>query len=162
MDTFRFYNPTRIHFGTGMIKNIGPEMSAAGVKKCLLVAGGGSIRANSVYSQVVESLKSSHIDWIEAWGVQSNPTLAKVREMIQVARREGVDAVLAVGGGSVIDSAKAVAAGFHLQDVWNAFTGAERIQQALPVFTVLTISATGSEMNGNAVITNSEEKVRRG
>lgn len=74
-------------------------MSAAGVKKCLLVAGGGSIRANSVYSQVVESLKSSHIDWIEAWGVQSNPTLAKVREMIQVARREGVDAVLAVGGG---------------------------------------------------------------
>jgi alcohol dehydrogenase YqhD (iron-dependent ADH family) len=66
MDTFRFYNPTRIHFGTGMIKNIGPEMSAAGVKKCLLVAGGGSIRANSVYSQVVESLKSSHIDWIEA------------------------------------------------------------------------------------------------
>lgn len=157
MDTFRFYNPTRIHFGAGMIKNIGPEMSAAGVKKCLLVAGGGSIRANSVYSQVVESLQSSHIDWIEAWGVQSNPTLAKVREMIQVARREGVDAVLAVGGGSVIDSAKAVAAGFHLRDVWNAFTGAERIQQALPVFTVLTISATGSEMNGNAVITNSEE-----
>ncbi|MDD4223768.1 MAG: iron-containing alcohol dehydrogenase [Candidatus Cloacimonetes bacterium] len=158
MESFSFHNPTRIHFGTGMIKQIGPELKQAGIGKCLLVAGGGSIRANSVYDQVTASLRSSQIAWAEAWGVQSNPTLAKVRELIELARAEEVQAILAVGGGSVIDSAKATAAGFYLPDVWDAFTGKERVSQALPVFTVLTLSATGSEMNGNAVITNTAEQ----
>lgn len=162
MDSFSFYNPTRIHMGSGMIKVLGQEMSGAGVRKCLLVAGGGSIRQNSVHTQVCESLKASQIDWIEAWGVQANPTLEKSRELIEVARQENVDSILAVGGGSVIDSAKATAAGFFLDDVWNAFTGKERINKALPVFTVLTLSATGSEMNGTAVITNTEERKKWG
>ncbi|MDD3144159.1 MAG: iron-containing alcohol dehydrogenase, partial [Candidatus Cloacimonetes bacterium] len=158
MDSFSFHNPTRIHFGAGMIERIGPELKEAGARKCLLVAGGGSIRANGVHQQVCDSLRASQIDWTEAWGVQANPTLDKVRELIALAQAEQVDAILAVGGGSVIDSAKATAAGFHLQDVWNAFSGRERVNKALPVFTVLTLSATGSEMNGNAVITNTEEK----
>ena len=158
MDSFSFHNPTRIHFGAGMIKQIGPELKQAGIDKCLLVAGGGSIRANSVYEQVIDSLKASGIEWTEAWGVQANPTLEKVRELIALAKSEQVEAILAVGGGSVIDSAKATAAGFYLPDIWDAYAGKERVSQALPVFTVLTISATGSEMNGNAVITNTAEK----
>lgn len=162
MDPFSFYNPTRIHLGTGMIKLIGQEMRNDGVGKCLLIAGGGSIRQNSVHSQVCDSLKANQIDWLESWGVQPNPTLEKVRELIDLAQTEKVDALLAVGGGSVIDSAKAVAAGYYLQDVWNAFTGQESIRQALPIFTVLTISATGSEMNGNTVISNTEERQKWG
>ncbi len=162
MESFSFYNPTRVHFGEGMIKRLGQEMVLTGVKKCLLIAGGGSIRQNSVHSQVCDSLKTNQIDWVEVWGVQANPTLHKVREMIELAKAEAVDAILAVGGGSVIDSAKSVAAGFYLDDVWNAFTGRESIRQALPLFTVLTISATGSEMNGNAVITNTDERKKWG
>lgn len=162
MDSFSFYNPTRIHFGVGMIKMLGQEMKASGVSKALLVAGGGSIRGNSVHTQVTDSLKANDIDWIEAWGVQANPTLDKARELVALARAEGVDAILAVGGGSVIDSAKAVAAGFHLDDVWNAYTGKERIAKALPVFTVLTLSATGSEMNSFSVLTNTEERKKWG
>jgi len=158
MESFSLYNPTRIHLGAGTIKQIGPQMRQAGVRKCLLVAGGGSIRANGVHQQVCDSLKASGIDWTDAWGVQANPTLDKVRELISLARSEKVDAILAVGGGSVIDSAKATAAGFHLQDIWDAFLDKEMISQALPVFTVLTLSATGSEMNGNAVITNTDQK----
>lgn len=162
MDSFSFYNPTKVHFGTGTIKQLGKEMKSSGVKKCLLIAGGGSIRSNSVHSQVCTSLQDNHIDWVEAWGVQANPTLDKVRELIKQAKDEGVDALLAVGGGSVIDSTKATAAGFYLQDVWNAYTGKEPIIKTLPIYTVLTLSATGSEMNGFAVITNSEEKKKWG
>ncbi len=158
MESFSFHNPTRIHFGAGMIEQLGPELQNAGVRKCLLVAGSGSIRANGVHQQVCDSLRSSQIDWTEAWGVQANPTLEKVRELVALAKTEQVDAVLAVGGGSVIDSAKAAAAGFYLPDIWDAYAGKERVSKALPVFTVLTISATGSEMNGNAVITNTAEK----
>lgn len=157
MQAFSFYNPTRVHFGTGMIRLLGREMMDTGVKKALLVAGGGSIRANGVHSQVVESLKTAGIDWVEGWGVRTNPTLAKVRELIDLARAESVDAILAVGGGSVIDTAKSVSAGYHMDDIWNAFTGSERIQKALPIYTVLTISATGSEMNSFAVISNTDE-----
>ncbi len=157
MEAFSFYNPTRVHFGTGMIRLLGREMKEAGIKKALLIAGGGSIRGNGVHSQVVESLRSAGIDWVEGWGVRANPTLEKARELIDIATHESVDAIIAVGGGSVIDSSKSVAAGFYLEDLWNAFTGMERIQKALPIYTVLTISATGSEMNSFAVLTNTEE-----
>lgn len=162
MEAFSFYNPTRVHFGTGMIRMLGKEMQDAGIRKALVVAGGGSIRANGVHAQVTEMLKNSGIDWVEAWGVQANPTLAKAREIIEQARHEQVDAILAVGGGSVIDTGKSVAAGYYLDDIWNAFTGKERITNALPIFTVLTISATGSEMNSFAVLTNSEERKKWG
>lgn len=156
MEAFSFHNPTRVHFGTGMIDKLGEELQAAGVRRILLIAGGGSIRRNGVYEQVVKTIARHGIVHREAWGVQANPTLAKVREMIAIAHADEVDAVLAVGGGSVIDSAKAVAAGVYLDDVWAAFTGQANITKALPLYTVLTISATGSEMNGNAVITNSD------
>ena len=156
MEAFSFCNPTRIEFGTGKIKILGMELQKAGIKSCLMVAGGGSIKANGVYLQVCESLNKAGIRLVEGWGVQSNPTLQKVNELCELAKREKVEAILAVGGGSVIDTAKTVAAGVYLQNIWSAFLEKERIRNALPVYTVLTISATGSEMNGNAVITNNE------
>jgi hypothetical protein len=158
MEAFTFHNPTRIHFGVGMISKLGKEMQDAGLKSCLLVAGGGSIKQNSVYNQVSETLSKHQITVYEAWGVRANPTLDKVREFVGIAREKGVEAILAVGGGSVIDTAKAVAAGVYLNDPWDAFSTAVPLTQALPLYTVLTLSATGSEMNGNAVITNTDTK----
>jgi len=158
MDSFTFYNPTRIHFGTGMISLLGKELSSAGISKVLLVAGGGSIRKNGVYDQVVLSLDKYNIKWAEGWGVRANPELNKAIELIELARSKKVEAILAVGGGSVLDTGKASAAGFYLNELWNAFTRKEAIVRALPLYTVLTLSATGSEMNGNAVITNTSEQ----
>ncbi len=156
MDAFTFHNPTRIHFGVGMIRFLGKELHDEGISCCLVIAGGGSIRKNKVYDQVCQSLKTHGIKWEEGWGVVPNPTLDKVRELIEIAKSSQVEAIIGIGGGSVIDTAKTVAAGVYLDDVWNAFTRKEQIRQALPVYTVLTLSATGSEMNGNAVITNRE------
>jgi len=158
MESFSFYNPTRVLFGKGQIGKIGKELKKADIESCLMIAGGGSIRKNGVYEQVCESLKENKIEWIESWGVQPNPTVEKVREMITLAKESSVDAILAVGGGSVIDSGKATAAGIFLNDIWNAYVDKEKIIRALPIFTILTISGTGSEMNGNSVLTLSSEK----
>ncbi|MDD2227850.1 MAG: iron-containing alcohol dehydrogenase [Candidatus Cloacimonetes bacterium] len=158
MQAFTFYNPTRIHFGVGMISKLGTEMQLAGIKSCLLIAGVGSIKENSVYTQVLDTLTKHGVNIHEAWGVQVNPTLEKVREIVDIAKENQVEAILAVGGGSVIDTAKAVAAGVYLADSWDAFRTNIPIARALPIYTVLTLSATGSEMNGNAVITNTETR----
>jgi len=158
MKNFTFHNPTRLIFGTGTIGLIGEEIARNGHKLVLLIAGGGSIKKTGVYDQVVESLRKADRRWEECWGVQPNPVLSKVREMIQQARRLGVDAILAVGGGSVIDSAKAVAAGYYVDDVWQLFERDEPVTRALPLYTVLTLSATGTEMNCYAVVTNEAEK----
>jgi len=158
MANFVFYNPTRVVFGKGTIKDIGKLMKENGAKKALLVAGSGSIKNNGVYNTVVKSLKDSGVLWVEAWGVRANPVLSKAKEMIDLARKEGVDSVLAVGGGSVIDTAKSVAAGFYLDDIWEAYEHKAGIEKALPVYTVLTISAAGSEMDQFAVLTNEEKK----
>ena len=162
MINFTFYTPTRVLFGVGRIKEIGSEIRKANVKKVLLVAGGGSIKKNGVYDTVIASLQEQGIDWVELWGVVPNPVLSKVMEGISLAKESGVDGVLAVGGGSVIDTAKAIASGIYLDDVWASFLGKEKIKQALPLFVVLTISATGSECNGNFVITNEETKQKLG
>jgi len=162
MINFTFYTPTRVLFGVGRIKEIGSEIKKSNVKKVLLVAGGGSIKKNGVYDTIIASLQEQGIDWVELWGVVPNPVLSKVMEGISLAKESGVDGVLAVGGGSVIDTAKAIASGIYLDDVWASFLGKEKINQALPIFVVLTISATGSECNGNFVITNEETKQKLG
>ncbi len=160
MRNFVFQNPTKIVFGKGTVEKIGEEIKNFGAKKVLFLYGRGSIKRNGVYDTVVESLKRNSIEWVEVSGVKPNPVLSKVHEAIEVARREKVEGILAVGGGSVIDSAKAVAAGFYYDgDIWDAFVGKYKVQKSLPIFVVLTISATGSEMNGGAVITN--EKTRQ-
>ncbi|MFH1275877.1 MAG: iron-containing alcohol dehydrogenase [Candidatus Woesearchaeota archaeon] len=157
MTNFTFYNPTKLIVGKGKIKEIGKEISTSGFNNILLIAGKGSIKENGVYEQVINSLKENKINHVEIWEVQPNPTLTKADEAIQLAKENKVDAILAVGGGSVIDTAKSVAAGYFLKSAWDAYEGKE-IKQALPIFTVLTLSATGSEMNSGAVLTNEKEQ----
>jgi alcohol dehydrogenase YqhD (iron-dependent ADH family) len=159
---FSLFNPTRIIFGENTIEQIGGAIAEGGYERVLLVAGGGSIKQNGVYDTVISSLADANIERVECWGVRPNPVLGKVGEAIEIARVNNVQAVLAVGGGSVIDTAKAVAAGVFLDDIWQAFEWKVPITQALPIFTVLTLSATGSEMNGNAVLTNEQENKKWG
>lgn len=157
MINYNFFNPTKMIFGENTIEKIGSVVNGAGCKKVLLIIGGGSVKSNGVYTKVTDSLRSSNIEWSECSGVRANPELSKVREAIALAREVGAEAVLAVGGGSVIDTAKAVAVGVYLDDVWQAFERRTTITKALPIFTVLTLSATASEMNSNAVISHTEE-----
>ncbi len=158
MENFVFCNPTKIIFGKGTIPEIGKEAKKYG-KKALLVYGGGSIKKIGVYEQVVESLKEHGIRFIEFSGVVPNPVLSHTREGIKKAKEEHVDMIIAVGGGSVLDESKTIAAGSMVDhDVWDFFIGKATATEALPVLTVLTVAATGSEMNGNAVITNEETK----
>jgi len=157
MQNFVFYNPTKVIFGKDTISRIGSEIARCGIKRVLLLAGGGSIKRNGVYRQVVESLKSNAIEWIEHWGVRPNPVLSHANEGIEIVRQNKLEGILAVGGGSVIDEAKSIAAGFFLDNLWDAFERKVKIEKALPVFTVLTISATCSEMDPFAVLTNETE-----
>jgi len=158
MQNFDFMNPTKLVFGKNTMSRIGEEIKYGGYGKVLMIAGGGSIRKNGVYDQVTESLKASGIEWFEVWDVRSNPVLGKVREMIELAKQAECDAILSVGGGSVIDSGKTVSAGYYMDDIWQAFESQNPVMEALPHYTVLTISATGSEMNMVAVLTNEKEK----
>ncbi|MEI7639037.1 MAG: iron-containing alcohol dehydrogenase [Syntrophus sp. (in: bacteria)] len=156
MQNFIFENPTKIIFGQGQIKRIGQETARFG-KKVLLVYGQGSIKKNGIYDQVTTSLSESQLSIVEFPGVRSNPVLSHAVQGIETAKREGVDVILAVGGGSVIDTAKTIAAGIMADhDVWDFFTYKKTIQAALPVLTVVTISASASEMNAAAVITREE------
>ncbi len=156
MQNFIFENPTKIIFGTGQIRRIGAEASRFG-RKILLVYGQGSIKKNGVYEQVILSLKENGLTVVEFPGVRSNPVLSHAVRGIEIAKREGIEAVLAVGGGSVIDTAKTIAAGARTDhDVWDFFVYRQSIQEALPVLTVVTVSASASEMNAAAVITKEE------
>ncbi len=157
MRNFVFENPTKIVFGRGQIKKIGCEAAKFG-KKVFMVYGQGSVKRSGVYDQVVASLKAADIEIIEFPGVKSNPVLSHALKGIDIARKEGIDVVLAVGGGSVIDTAKTIAVGAKTDDdVWDYFMRTKTIQDALPVLTVVTISASASEMNPAAVITKEEE-----
>lgn len=156
MHDFIFHNPTKILFGPGREEEIGRELKAAGIASVLLVYGRNSVKKSGLLDRVIGSLNTTGISFVEHGGVVSNPVLSHTREGINLARKSGVEAVLAVGGGSVLDEAKAIAVGVAADcDVWEFFTGRE-VTAALPVFTVLTLAASGSEMNGNAVITNEE------
>ena len=158
MEDFVFHNPTKIIFGRGKETQIGPELKAAGHGKVLLVYGRKSYKESGLHDRVAASLAEAGISYVEFGGVVPNPLLTHTREGILLAKKEEVDAVLAVGGGSVLDEAKAIAVGALTEiDIWDFFTGLE-IPGALPVFTILTLAATGSEMNGNSVITNETTK----
>ncbi|MBU4261143.1 MAG: iron-containing alcohol dehydrogenase [Proteobacteria bacterium] len=156
MQNFVLYNPTKIIFGRDTLKEIGPETAALG-RKILLVYGKSSIKKNGIYEQVVDSLTGAGVDIIEHGGVVSNPLLSHVRAGIELARKNAVQAIVAVGGGSVIDSAKAISAGALVDhDVWQFFKAKKSIRKTLPLTCVLTLAAAGSEMNGGMVITNEE------
>lgn len=158
MQNFVYNNPTRILFGRDMIARLGTEAAPHGTR-ALLVTGSGSVRASGVYDRARAALESAGITCTDLSGVVSNPLLSKVREGVDLARNAGADMVVAVGGGSVLDSSKAIAAGARADhDVWDFFTRARRIESALPVFAVLTLAATGSEANGSAVVTNDDTR----
>ena len=159
MNNFNFYNPTKIIFGKGTVGEIGKEIRMRNVKKVLLLYGKESIFKNGVYDNVIKSLKENGVEYAELGGVKPNPVLSKILEAVEVARKENVGAILGVGGGSVIDSAKVIAAGcIYEGDIWQAFEGKVTLDESLPVFSVLTLSATASEMNAFAVVTKEDEK----
>ena len=159
MNHFTYYNPTKIEFGKEKENNIGEYIHQSGIKKVLLVYGTGSIKQNGLYDRVVHSLRENNIEFEELSDVISNPLLSKTNEGIDIAKEHHLEAILGVGGGSVADSAKAIAAGAKYDgDVWDFFINKVQITEALPVFTVMTLSATASEMNGNAVIINDDTK----
>lgn len=156
MKSFIFYNPTEIVFGESKTSKIGKYVKG---KKCLLLYGSGSIKKNGIYDNVADSLKKEEVVFVEKGGVKPNPVLSFVYEAIELAKSEQVDCILAVGGGSVIDTAKAVAAGYYYEgDVWDFFIDKAQIIKALPIYVVLTLAATASEMNSGAVITNEKTK----
>ncbi|MHB1454259.1 MAG: iron-containing alcohol dehydrogenase [Saccharofermentanales bacterium] len=162
MENFIFSNPTKIIFGSGTVTAVGPETKKYS-DKVLLHYGGGSIKKSGLYDRVVRSLQTAGVGFIELGGVQPNPRLKLVREGIRICRENAVGFILAVGGGSVIDSAKAIAAGVPYDgDVWDFYSGKADVAEALPLASVLTIPAAGSEASPASVITNEEGWFKRG
>lgn len=161
MNSFRFYNPTKLIFSRDGVDQLG-SLAAGYGKSVLLVYGGGSIKKTGLYDKVTEQLHGTGAAVHELAGIEPNPRLSTVHKGIELCRRHGVTFILAVGGGSVIDAAKAIAVGVPYEgDVWDFCMRRATIEKALPLGTILTLSATGSEMNGNAVITNWEENQKR-
>ena len=158
MFDFTFHNPTKIEFGRGKERNIGLYMREFDAKRTLLIYGSERIKKDGLFDTVAASLKENCIEFIELGGVVSNPVLSKVYEGIELARKFNADSVLSVGGGSCLDSAKAIAAGaLYEGDVWDFFTGKDP-SRALKIFDIITLAATGSEMNSGAVVTNEATK----
>ncbi len=163
MLNFQFYNPARIIFGRGEEENVGKYIADYGVKKVLLHYGKNSIKKTGLYDRIVKSLEENNIEFIELGGVCPNPVLSLVRKGIEICVNENVDFILAVGGGSVIDSAKAISVGAKTdEDIWEFFMDKKKvIYETVPIGTVLTIAATGSESSTSTVITNEENLFKR-
>ena len=161
MNTFLQYNPTKLYFGKGEVEQISSILDKG--LKILVVYGGGSIKRNGVYDSVMTELKKIDANVFELSGVEPNPRLTTVRKGVEICKTEGIDFILAVGGGSVIDCTKAISAGARYDgDAWDLIKGIAPIEEALPFGTVLTLAATGSEMNSVSVITNWETKDKLG
>ncbi|MGE1097806.1 iron-containing alcohol dehydrogenase [Bacillus altitudinis] len=156
MENFIYYNPTKLMFGKGQLDGLKSELARYG-KRVLLVYGGGSIKKNGLYDKVISALNEAEADVFELSGVEPNPRLTTVQKGIDICQNENIDFLLAVGGGSVIDCTKAIAAGAEYDgDVWDIISKKTTAEKALPFGTVLTLAATGSEMNPDSVITNWE------
>ena len=158
MLNFTLYSSTTVHFGTDKIKVLEGELRKR-AKNILFIYGKESIKKHGLYNDVIDQLQKSHIPYVELAGVQPNPRLSKVYEGIRICKDASIDFILAVGGGSVIDTAKGIAAGAKYSgDIWECYLTHSGPPDALPVGTVLTLAATGTEMNGNSVITNEKTK----
>ena len=164
LGNFTYCNPTKLYFGKGAIKYLSDELPKYG-KKVVLIYGGGSIKRNGIYDEVIDILKSNGKDVAEISGVMPNPTVVKLYEGMDIARRHGADLLLAVGGGSVCDYAKALAVSVHCEgDPWEKYyiRFEEPVCPVVPVGCVLTMVGTGSEMNAGSVITNHAQKLKIG
>lgn len=154
MNNFVFYSPTEFVFGKDTEGQVGELSQKYGARKVMIVYGGGSAQRSGLLDRVKASLDKAGLSWCELGGVQPNPIDGKVYQGIELAKKENIDLLLAVGGGSVIDTAKAIAAGVpYSGDFWDFFEGKAKVEAALKVAVVLTIPAAGSEGSGNAVIT---------
>jgi len=156
VENFVFQNPTKIIFGEGTHLKVGEEVKRYG-DRILLHYGGGSIKQSGLYDQVVKALHTAGVDLIELGGVKPNPRLSLINEGIELCRKHNIRFILAVGGGSVIDSAKGIAVGVpYTGDVWDFYLQKEEIKKALPIGAVLTIPAAGSETSPASVVTMEE------
>ena len=162
MLNFNYMVSTRVFFGRNSIEHLGEELKQYG-KRILFVYGQGSIKKTGLYDTVIDIFVKNHMVYYELSGVQPNPRISLVRQGIALCREHDIECIVAVGGGSVIDCAKTIATGvYHDGDPWDLFVlGDSSVKKALPIGTVLTFAGTGSEMNGNAVISNeqTEEKL---
>ena len=148
MDNFIFHNPTRLIFGKGMIAQLSQQIPAD--KRIMITFGGGSVKTNGVYEQVIQALEGR--DYTEFWGIESNPDISTLKKAIESGKEKNIDFLLAVGGGSVIDGTKLISAGIPYDgDAWELVKKGSA-QNTIPLGTMLTIPATGSEMNNGAVI----------
>lgn len=162
MENFYYSIPTKILFGKGQVEKLGQSIKAYG-SKVLLVYGGGSIKKIGLYDKVIKQLKSHHIEIVELAGVEPNPRVTTVNKGAAICKEQGVDVVLAVGGGSTIDCAKVIAAAAYYEgDAWDLVEDASKVTKVLPLITVLTLSATGSEMDAYAVISNADTNEKLG
>ena len=160
---FIYHTPTKVIFGKDTHKKVGEIIKSYGYKKIMLQYGKGSIKKTGLYDEVIASLKENDIEVVEMGGVEPNPRLSFVRKAIDVARKEKVEMILAVGGGSAIDSSKYTATGAKYDgDVWDFPSRKATPNDGLPVGCILTISAAGSEMSSSAVISNEELNMKRG
>ena len=159
---FEFHNPTHLVFGAGALSRLGEVVSKHG-KKALIVTGGGSVKRNGTFDRAVASLKDAKVSMAECSGVEPNPRITTVRRGAQIARDEHCDIIIALGGGSTMDASKVMAAAFYYDgDPWDMIYHGQPDPyvptRALPIITVPTLAATGSEMNMGAVISNEETK----
>lgn len=159
MKNFVFQNPTKLIFGKGTIARLGREIPAG--RKIMVTFGGGSVKSNGVYDQVKEALKGHN--YIEFWGIEPNPKIETLRKAIEICKKEGIDYLLSVGGGSVLDGTKLIAAAVKYNgDAWDLVRDNKLIGEIIPFADVMTLPATASEMNSNAVISKLETKEKYG
>lgn len=162
MQNFTFKSPTKIIFGKDTENLLGKEVKQYS-SKVLLCYGGGSIKKTGLYDKVINSLKESNVDYVELSGIRPNPRLSLVYQGIKLCRENNINFIVGVGGGSVIDTAKAIAVGVPYDgDVWDFYTGKEKVTKALPVADILTIPATGTEASNSSVITKEEGLYKKG
>lgn len=162
MNPFVYEIPTKVYFGENQLEHLGPELARFG-QRVLLTYGGGSIKATGLYDRVVAEVRKAGLTLFELSGIEPNPRVTSVRKGAEICKREKIDVLLAVGGGSTLDCTKFIgAASFYDGDAWDLSTGAAQIAQCLPIVTVLTLSATGSEMDSGGVITNLETQEKLG
>ena len=156
MENFIYHIPTQIAFGKGQIQRL-PEFLAEYGSKILLLYGGGSIKKNGIYDEAIRLMKENNMTYYELSGVEPNPQISTVKKGIEICRKNNIDVLLPIGGGSTIDCAKAIAVGVFFEgDAWDIVKNNDYITKALPIVSVLTVAATGSEMDSSSVISNEE------
>ena len=162
MENFRMYVPTDIRFGKNRLTELEEVLLKYG-NRVLLVYGGGSIKKTGLYDEIMTKLGKDKFHVVELSGINPNPRIDSVREGIRLVREEKLEVILAVGGGSVVDAAKVIAGGVYYEgDAWDLVVDSEKMGNAIPIVDILTLAATGTEMNRNAVISNPETQEKLG